>query len=168
MGIISHQDGAADPILQHMADEDKVPWYKKPNLRKLYFLLFPTCMGVEMTSGFDSQMINAVQLVEPWKECMSFPLRQSLPDFMPFRMRLMNFLDFNHPTGSLKGIIAAIYSLGAICALPFIPLINDRFGRRWCIFFGSSVMILGAFLQGFANGGEWLPNPSFCQPLIDV
>ncbi|KAK7711592.1 hypothetical protein SLS57_008075 [Botryosphaeria dothidea] len=128
MGIISHQDGAADPILQHMADEDKVPWYKKPNLRKLYFLLFPTCMGVEMTSGFDSQMINAVQLVEPWKEY------------------------FNHPTGSLKGIIAAIYSLGAICALPFIPLINDRFGRRWCIFFGSSVMILGAFLQGFANG----------------
>lgn len=61
--------------------------------------------------------------------------------------------DFNHPTGSLKGIIAAIYSLGAICALPFIPLINDRYGRRWCVFFGSCVMIVGAFLQGFSNGG---------------
>ncbi|KAL0256673.1 hypothetical protein SLS55_009069 [Diplodia seriata] len=128
MGITSHADGAADPILQRMADEDKVPWYKKPNMRKLYFLLFPTCMGVEMTSGFDSQMINAVQLVDPWKEY------------------------FNYPTGSLKGIIAAIYSLGAICALPFIPLVNDRFGRRWCIFFGSSVMIVGALLQGFSNG----------------
>lgn len=72
MGIITRTDGAADPILQRMAEEDKVPWYRKPNLRTLYFLLFPTCMGVEMTSGFDSQMINAVQLVDPWKECQWF------------------------------------------------------------------------------------------------
>jgi hypothetical protein len=27
-------------------------------------------MGVEMTSGFDSQIINAVQLVDPWQECL--------------------------------------------------------------------------------------------------
>ena len=60
MGIISHQDGIADPILTRIVEEDKVPWYKKKNLRSLYFLLLPTCMGVEMTSGFDSSIINAV------------------------------------------------------------------------------------------------------------
>lgn len=70
---------ATDPILTRMAQEDKVPWYKKPNLRILYFLLFPTCMGVEMTSGFDSQIINAVQLVDPWQECLSHcPVSQGL------------------------------------------------------------------------------------------
>ena len=51
-----------DPILTRIVAEDKVPWYKKPNLRILYFLLLPTCMGIEITSGFDSQMINALQV----------------------------------------------------------------------------------------------------------
>lgn len=63
--------GAADPIIQRIADEDKVPWYKKPNLRYMYFWLFITCMGVEITSGFDSQMINALQIVPSWKKCKS-------------------------------------------------------------------------------------------------
>lgn len=54
-----HAAGAADPVLTHAVENDHVPWYKKPNLRYLYFMLFPTCMGIEITSGFDSQMINA-------------------------------------------------------------------------------------------------------------
>ena len=45
--------GAADPVLTHAVENDLVPWYKKPNLRHLYLLLFPTCMGIEITSGFD-------------------------------------------------------------------------------------------------------------------
>lgn len=65
----THEKGASDPIVQRLAQEDKVPWYKKPNLRMLYLLLFPTCMGIEITSGFDSQMINALQISDHWKEC---------------------------------------------------------------------------------------------------
>lgn len=34
----------SDPILTRAVNEDKVPWYKKPNLRWLYLFLFPTCM----------------------------------------------------------------------------------------------------------------------------
>lgn len=67
------ESGAADPILTRIVNEDKVHWYKKPNLRLLYFLLFPTCMGVELTSGFDSQLINALQIVPSWIKCMSLP-----------------------------------------------------------------------------------------------
>lgn len=78
-------------------------------------------------------MINAVQIVEAWDTY------------------------FNSPEGAIKGIIAAIYSLGAICSLPFIPAFNDRFGRRWSIFFGSCVMIGGAAIQGAAqNVGMYL------------
>ncbi|KAI1843544.1 hypothetical protein JX266_010177 [Neoarthrinium moseri] len=117
---------ASDPIITRLAKEDKVPWYKKPNLRALYFLLFPTCMGIEMTSGFDSQMINALQIVPSWDAF------------------------FGHPTGSLKGIISAAYSLGAILSLPLVPIVNDRLGRRWSIFLGSWVMVIGAIIQGFS------------------
>ena len=69
MGILApkRETGGSDPILTRLANEDTVPWYRKPNLRMLYFLLLPTCIGVEMTSGFDSQMINALQGVPTWK-----------------------------------------------------------------------------------------------------
>jgi len=63
----------ADPVLTRLVQEDKVSWIKKPNLRNLYFLLLPTCIGIEITSGFDSQLINSVQIVKPWLEC-KFPL----------------------------------------------------------------------------------------------
>lgn len=118
--------GASDPILTRIVAEDKVPWYKKPNLRYLYFMLFPTCMGIEMTSGFDSQMINALQIVPTWKTY------------------------FDNPQGSLKGIIAAAYSLGAILSLPLVPIINDKFGRRWAILLGSLVQCAGAIVQCFS------------------
>jgi hypothetical protein len=61
--------GKSDPIITRLANEDKKPFYKKPNLLYLYLMLFPTCMGIELTSGFDSQMINALQIVPYWKLC---------------------------------------------------------------------------------------------------
>lgn len=129
MGIFQRQreSGASDPILTRIAEEDKVPWYQKPNLRFLYFMLFPTCMGIELTSGFDSQMINALQIVPSWVAY------------------------FGNPQGSLKGIIAAAYSLGAILSLPLIPIVNDKVGRRWSIFGGSVIMVIGAIIQGFSQ-----------------
>ncbi|KAH6651694.1 general substrate transporter [Truncatella angustata] len=124
---------SADPIVTRLAKEDKVPWYKKPNLRSLYFMLFPTCMGIELTSGFDSQMINALQIVPSW---VSF---------------------FGNPQNELKGIISASYSLGAILSLPLVPIINDRLGRRWSIFLGSVTMVIGSIIQGFSvNVGMYI------------
>ncbi|KAH7317310.1 putative MFS sugar transporter [Rhexocercosporidium sp. MPI-PUGE-AT-0058] len=128
----------ADPVLTRLVDADKVSWYKKQNLRNLYFLLFPTCMGIEITSGFDSQLINSLQGVSSWSHY-----------FGDCQMKLvkgkMSEVCFD---SSLTGIIGACYALGAICSLPFVPMFNQRFGRRWSIFFGSAVSIFGAILQG--------------------
>ncbi|KAI0018042.1 general substrate transporter [Xylariomycetidae sp. FL0641] len=128
------QTGAAsDPIVTRLANEDRVRWYRKPNLRFLYLLLFPTCMGIELTSGFDSQMINALQIVPAWNT------------------------HFGDPEGALKGIISAAYSLGAILSLPFIGVVNDAYGRRWSIAGGSLIMVAGALIQGFAvNAGMYV------------
>jgi MFS family permease len=51
-------------------------------------------------------------------------------------------------------MIAAAYSLGAILSLPLVPIINDRLGRRWSIFLGSGVMVIGALIQGFSVHGK--------------
>lgn len=68
------------------------------------------------------------------------------------RWRLVDFAD--RPNGDvspeLKGIIAASYSLGAVLSLPFIGMVNDKLGRRWSIFGGSAIMVIGAIIQGLS------------------
>jgi MFS family permease len=56
---------------------------------------------------------------------------------------------FGNPSDhyTLNGLIASMYSLGAICSLPFVPYFAQRFGRRWSIFTGSCIMIVGAIIQ---------------------
>lgn len=74
--------GLSDPILTRLVAEDKVPWYKKKNLRFMYLCLAFGCMGVEMTSGFDSTLIGTLQFSPPWNKCRAilsednFPLSQ--------------------------------------------------------------------------------------------
>ncbi|KIP10375.1 hypothetical protein PHLGIDRAFT_33910 [Phlebiopsis gigantea 11061_1 CR5-6] len=110
-------------IISRLLSEDKVPWYQKRNLRMLYLVMFPTCIGIEMTSGFDSSMINGLQAVDSWE---SF---------------------FHNPNSTILGLISSLYSLGSIASLPFVPFVSDRFGRRFAILFGSCIMVIGAILQ---------------------
>ncbi|KAG7447741.1 MFS general substrate transporter [Guyanagaster necrorhizus] len=112
----------ADSV-SRFAAQDKTPWYRKPNLRLLYLLLFPACIGVEMTSGFDSSMMNGLQAVDSWDTF------------------------YHSPRSTLLGLMSAIYSLGAIAVLLFVPYVTDHLGRRWAIVFGSVLMIVGAALQ---------------------
>lgn len=49
MAILHRQkENTAEPVLQNLATSDPVPWYRKKNLRFLYLMLFPTCMGIEV------------------------------------------------------------------------------------------------------------------------
>lgn len=80
MGIKTVVGGVSDPILTRMAEEDKVKWWKKPNLRIMYIYLFLCCMGVEMTSGFDSTLIGVLQFSDPWNACKLFWLANFCTD----------------------------------------------------------------------------------------
>ncbi|KAF2842440.1 general substrate transporter [Patellaria atrata CBS 101060] len=125
MGLLGHgEEFASDPRLANIAKADTIPWYRKPNLRLLYLILIPCALGVEMTSGYDSSMMNGLQAVPAWDKY------------------------FDSPKGSRLGLYNAIYSLGALLAIPFVPYASDRLGRRKTIFMASIVMIIGAVLQG--------------------
>ena len=52
-----------------LALHNKTPWYKKPNLRRLYLTLVPAALGVEMTSGYDGSVLNGLQAVTHWVAC---------------------------------------------------------------------------------------------------
>lgn len=62
-------EGLSDPIVTQLVAQDKVQWYKKRNLRYMYLWLFIVCMGIEITSGFDSTLINTLQFSASWNRC---------------------------------------------------------------------------------------------------
>jgi hypothetical protein len=50
---ISTSDIAATSEISRLLAQDTTPWYKKNNLRSLYFFLVPSALGVEVTTGRD-------------------------------------------------------------------------------------------------------------------
>ncbi|KAK3112401.1 hypothetical protein LTR53_011372 [Teratosphaeriaceae sp. CCFEE 6253] len=76
-----------------------------------------------MTSGYDGSILNGLQAVQPW------------------------ITYFNNPEGAILGVITAAFSIGAVMALPIVPYINDRVGRKHSITIGSVIIIIGAVLQ---------------------
>ncbi|CAH0033885.1 unnamed protein product [Clonostachys rhizophaga] len=118
-----------------LLEADKVPWYKKPNLRLLYLCLIPAALGVEMTTGYDGSVLNGLQAVDSWQTY------------------------FGHPKGAFLGVMNASYNLGGLLSLPFVPYANDRFGRKHSITFGSIVLLIGVILQSCSqNAGMFLTS----------
>ncbi|KAG7287505.1 hypothetical protein NEMBOFW57_007017 [Staphylotrichum longicolle] len=130
MAIIGAKEEHVDPRLTRIAQADTKPWYKKPNLRFLYLILVPTGLGVEWTSGFDSSMMNSLQAVKSWVDY------------------------FDNPTSSRLGLLNAMYSLGALMAIPFIPTVSQHLGRRRTILLASLIMCMGAGLQAGARNSD--------------
>ncbi|CAH0051866.1 unnamed protein product [Clonostachys solani] len=132
---------AADPIVTRLVEEDKVPWYKKRNLRLMYVWLFLCCMGVEMTSGFDSQLINTLQFAQTFHQYLGGGRQIINSEGEP---------EYAIEPGML-GFVNSSYQLGSIFAVPIAPWFAQRYGRRWSIMLGSLIMIFGSLLQGFAQ-----------------
>ncbi|BFZ62129.1 hypothetical protein YB2330_003208 [Saitoella coloradoensis] len=121
------KDTAADLAdrsqVNYLLGLDTVPWYRKRNLRNLYFCLVPAALGVEMTSGYDGSVLNGLQAVQPWIDY------------------------FGHPQGAILGVMTAAFSIGAVLAVPFVPWTNDRFGRKVSILVGSVILLIGVIIQ---------------------
>jgi MFS family permease len=83
-----------------------------------------------MNNGYDGSMMNGESAFHD-RGRVSELNRQGL-------QTVVNWQEyFGHPTGSLLGVFNAIQSIGGIAGLPFAPYANDKFGRRWALFFGN-------------------------------
>ena len=102
-----------------------VTWYTDPSLRRTYFCLMMVVL-TSATNGYDGSMMYGLQTLPPWQD------------------------KFNHPTGSILGILNAIMAIGSICAIPFVPYTVDILGRRMGILIGCIIMVLGVVLQSVA------------------
>ncbi|ORY28816.1 hexose transporter [Naematelia encephala] len=116
--------GGYDELARILAGRN-TSWYRPP-LLKLSLICFLLLM-TSMNNGYDGSMMNGLQSLDTWK------------DF------------FNHPHGSVLGVFNAIQSIGGIVGLPFGPIINDRYGRRWTMFIGAAIQLVGVALQTAAQ-----------------
>ncbi|RKL43272.1 hypothetical protein BFJ72_g4685 [Fusarium proliferatum] len=97
--------------------------FKNPSLLRLYLLLIPGSLIVSAAMGYDSSLMNGIQGVDRWQ----------------------NY--FNHPQGSLLGIMNAILPLGAVFGTIPAAWISDHHGRRWAMAVGDVIVILSTIIQ---------------------
>lgn len=108
--------------LQRALQDDGTPWYRKRHL-----LLLNLCMIIpylsSTTNGYDGSMLNGLQSMSQWQ------------DF------------FHRPEGTRLGSLANGVIFGQILAFPVAPWICDHMGRRFPIFIGSLLLVIGAVIQ---------------------
>lgn len=128
MGVFSKKPQAtAVTAAQEEAPQfERVVWYREPGLRKLYFYAFILCIA-SATTGYDGMFFNSVQNFETWKAY------------------------FGNPQGGQLGLLGALYQIGSLVSIPFVPILTDNFGRKIPIAIGCVIMIVGAVLQGSAR-----------------
>ncbi|KAK4553766.1 hypothetical protein LTR86_009264 [Recurvomyces mirabilis] len=103
----------------------RVNWWTDSGLFKLYLYCCVVCLA-SATTGYDSSMLNGLQILPVWQSY------------------------FNHPQGALLGLFGSIFSIGSLAGLPFAPWIADRYGRRPAIACGCLILFIGVAVQGAA------------------
>ncbi|KAL1853092.1 hypothetical protein VTK73DRAFT_9108 [Phialemonium thermophilum] len=101
-------------------------WWKDPGLR----INVLHCVGLYFCVfylGYDASLLNGLQAMPQWQDY------------------------FNHPSSNRLGLISASLFLPAIVTPYISSAINSRWGRKASVAVGSFILILGAFINAFAN-----------------
>ncbi|KAL1878131.1 hypothetical protein VTK73DRAFT_8011 [Phialemonium thermophilum] len=116
------QDTALAVQLAHEVEEVKVsPWTW--NMLRLYaVLLIPYLNGC--LNGYDGSLMGGLNGMTSYQRY--------------FHMSV---------AGSSTGLVFAMYNIGSVCAVFFTGPTNDYLGRRWGMFIGALLVIIGTCVQ---------------------
>ncbi|KAJ0168193.1 Lactose permease [Colletotrichum tanaceti] len=135
---------AAHEIAHEVQDGNYSPWTK--SMWHLYGVLFVAyCCGA--LNGYDGSLMGSLNGMESYQR--TFNMKTS---------------------GSSTGIVFMMYNVGSVCAIAFTGPVNDLLGRRWGMFTGAVLIIVGTCVQATSNivsqflGGRFLLGfgVSFC------
>ncbi|CAL5867706.1 uncharacterized protein PFLUO_LOCUS1925 [Penicillium psychrofluorescens] len=124
MAEVQHVDDSrpGEWSLESVLPKNGKPWYKQR-----HFLLLNLGMIIpylsSTTNGYDGSMLNGLQSMSQWQ----------------------NF--FDNPAGTRLGSLSNGVIFGQILAFPIAPWLCDHTGRRFPIFIGSALLVIGAVLQ---------------------
>ncbi|KAH6700568.1 hypothetical protein BKA61DRAFT_636606 [Leptodontidium sp. MPI-SDFR-AT-0119] len=136
--------GTAVQLAHDVGDQKYSPWTM--SMARLYAVLWVAYL-CGCLNGFDGSLMGGVNAMDTYQ----------------------NYFKVGKASQT-TGIIMAIYNIGAIPAVFVTGPVNDLFGRRWGMFTGSTVIIVGTCIQATATrvpqllGGRFLLGfgVSFC------
>lgn len=129
---VEHSEAPEAWDLRGAVSHDEVPWFRKRHLVLLNLAMIIPYLS-STTSGYDGSMLNGLQSMKQWQ------------DF------------FHHPLGTRLGSLANGTIFGSVLAFPIAPWLCDHTGRRFPIFSGSALLVVGAIIQCAAqNYGMFL------------
>ncbi|CAE6536276.1 unnamed protein product [Rhizoctonia solani] len=108
---------------------DDGPWWRNRGILLLNLSLL-LALITSSANGFDSSMMNGLQIVPDWQYY------------------------FGNPSGSTLGMVNAIQNIGVLVALPMAPFVSDKFGRKKSLLTGAFIMLGGVALQA-ASTNIW-------------
>ncbi|KAF5023797.1 hypothetical protein F66182_4153 [Fusarium sp. NRRL 66182] len=117
----------AEPVqtLAQVLPESGRPWWKQSSLVRLNLILLVPLFS-SATVGYDGAMMNAQQVMPPWKSHFGNPLSERL------------------------GLVNAIFYVGKVVGLLAVTPLSDRIGRRRPILIGIVLCVIGTVIQSAA------------------
>ncbi|KAG2107529.1 general substrate transporter [Suillus discolor] len=101
--------------------------YRESWWKNRAILILNICLILPLLSstlnGFDSSMMNNLQILPGWQEY------------------------FHKPQGMKLGLINSAHSIGILSGTPFSPYVSDLLGRRAAMFIGAAIMLAGVLTQ---------------------
>ncbi|KAJ5158795.1 Major facilitator superfamily domain general substrate transporter [Penicillium coprophilum] len=127
-----HKEGVKVEVLQgsvalDMARRTNPPRPWSAQMIKLYSFLTVAYLCSAL-NGFDGSLMGALLPIPQFRETFGSGI-----------------------VGSKASLIQGMYTIGGVCALPFVGIFLDTWGRRCGMFVGSCCVILGTILGGTAN-----------------
>ncbi|KAK3632016.1 hypothetical protein LTR56_016609 [Elasticomyces elasticus] len=116
------QSEASQPFIVGGREFPRVTWYRHGSLIRLHLIIGILLLS-SATNGYDGSMMNGLQTLDYWQN------------------------HFNTPSAAKLGLLNAIFSVGQVCGLPFVPLLADGIGRKWTILLGSTLIFIGVVIQ---------------------
>ncbi|KAJ5664697.1 hypothetical protein N7462_011510 [Penicillium macrosclerotiorum] len=108
--------------LQNVLPKTDKAWYRHRHLLLLNLGMIVPYLS-STTNGYDGSMLNGLQSMSQWQHF------------------------FDSPTGTRLGSLSNGVIFGQILAFPIAPWLCDHTGRRFPIFIGSLLLVIGAILQ---------------------
>ncbi|CAN8102867.1 unnamed protein product [Discula destructiva] len=106
--------------------ESPIQRWSKTSIKLYYAVFVAFCCAC--ANGYDGSLIGSITAMKPFMD--------------EFNTQL---------TGSEISLISSIYSVGAIVTSPAAAALSDRFGRRWTMFIGAVIIIIGAIIASTSS-----------------
>lgn len=146
---MEHDETARD-ALQLAIDVEEIeckPFTK--NMFRLYGCML-VCYFCGCLNGYDGSLMGGLNAMSSYQDY--FNMWADIP-----QLKIRPLMAVRQSAGSSTGFTFAIYNIGSICAIPFTGPTNDFLGRRWGMFMGAAIIVIGTCVQAPAiNRGMFL------------